>query len=1127
MLRFVFQRKLASVALITMTATVALVATTATGAINPLGQTTQSSTDTCGYNPQSAPKPGGGTVVFDENTVTRAIAFYGVGLTGHVGVFANDESGLLIGSGGTPSSSAGSTIGTVNTAISNGSSVSSISVASPGLKVAIASGDSIVLGTGGTTETFTASAAAAAGTSSISVTAKNATHAFASGTNIADSTLVYGEAVPPTLGSGTDLEGRAVAPLIYLTDITNNSSANGGDYEQGGTAANAGSPPFASALYGSWSPTAGTRPVNKNDWHLGPHADPIPATDAFGGTTTSFNEGYGAEVTWSVAGLKAWDPSANNGAGGYTALQPGHTYRAQSLTHDTDQNRTSGGGDVGEVCTTFHFPSPKLSISKTADQSSVNAGDQLGFTVEVKNTGDGDATGVSLNDSLPTGSGSGVTWTIASDPHNAFQLGTNGGHQTLQLKSSTLVAGADLTVHITAQTSASECSVYDNSATLSADNAASAGPATAEEVCHPANIHIVKTADAAQVSAGTPIGFTLTVYNDGSGAAKGVKVSDTLPINAGLSWSIASQGAGWASSCAIANGSLLCGGANGVTIPAGTTQAGSTFTVHITSPTTAATGGGCPGGSGKVDNTGTVTASNGGPAEANASTCVGAPGIHIVKTADAPRVSAGAPIGFTLTVYNDGSGDATGVKLNDTLPINAGLSWSIASQGAGWGSSCSIAGGVLSCGGVNGVTVQAGTTQVGSTFTVHITSPTTAATGGVCPGGSGVVDNTGTVTTGNGGSGQSADSTCVSAPGIHIVKTADAPQVKAGDPIGFTLTVYNDGGGDATGVKLSDPLPGNAGLGWTIASQGAGWGSSCAIAGGVLSCGGADGVTVPGDTPLAGSTFTVHVVSGTTAATGGTCPGGTGVVNNTGTVTTANDGSEQSIASTCVQQRLIDLAITKSGAPNPDTLPGNITWTMTVTNNGPDTATGVTIADPIPAGNTFVAASTTQGTCTGGAILSCSLGTIPFGGSVVITLVTTPSLAGTVTNTVTVVGNETETNTANNTASASVVVVGPHTPPVVYCVAVSKLTPQQLFVGRKTTLTIHLTQHGKAVKGVRVLITGPKLHMRTAPSNSSGVIKQKVRPGKAGIVVFTPLASPHCGTKRLGVTGVFTPPVTG
>ena len=56
-----------------------------------------------------------------------------------------------------------------------------------------------------------------------------------------------------------------------------------------------------------------------------------------------------------------------------------------------------------------------------------------------------------------------------------------------------------------------------------------------------------------------------------------------------------------------------------------------------------------------------------------------------MKTADAAQVSAGQPIGFTLTVYDPGTGDAQGVKLSDPLPANSGLSWSIDAQGAGAG----------------------------------------------------------------------------------------------------------------------------------------------------------------------------------------------------------------------------------------------------------------------------------------------------------------------------------------------------------------------------------------------------------------------------------------------------------
>jgi uncharacterized repeat protein (TIGR01451 family) len=324
-------------------------------------------------------------------------------------------------------------------------------------------------------------------------------------------------------------------------------------------------------------------------------------------------------------------------------------------------------------------------------------------------------------------------------------------------------------------------------------------------------------------------------------------------------------------------------------------------------------------------------------------------------------------------------------------------------------------------------------------------------------------------------------------------------------------------------VSLNDKLPTNSGLSWQVAGQGAGWGGSCAINNGTLSCG---PVTVPAGTTQAASTFTVHVTSHTTAATGGDCPG-SGTVDNTGTVTTTNDGTDQSSASTCVQA-LVDLSITKSGSPAVQELnQGNITWTMVVTNHGPDADTGVTISDPMPAGNTYVSSTTTQGTCSGGAILTCDIGPMAADATVTITLVTTPSTTGTQTNTAAVSGDRPETNTSNNRATATVEITGPLVLP---CVAVSKVTPQQLFVGRKTTLKIHVTQDGKAVKGIHVRIKGPKVNVKTKASNAKGVIKHLIKMKKAGVLVFIPIPPANtaaCNTRRVGVTNVFTPPVTG
>jgi uncharacterized repeat protein (TIGR01451 family) len=962
---------------------------------------------------------------------------------------------------------------------------------------------------------------------------------------------------PVTVPAGTTQAASTFT--VHITSPT--TSATGGACPGNGEIDNTGN--VTTTNDGSGQSSASTC-VAAPAIHIVKTADAaqVNAGDPIGFTLTVWNDGSGdakgvalsdtlpvkAGLSWSIAGQGAgWNNTCAIAAGvlscGPVTVPAGTTQVASTFTvHITSPTTAATGGvcprgsgvvdNTGNVATTNDgsdqstastcVAAPAIHIVKTADAAQVNAGDPIGFTLTVWNDGSGDAKGVALADTLPVKAG--LSWSIDAQGagwNNTCAIAAGVlSCGPVTVPAGTTQAASTFTVHITSPTTSATGGAcpgsgeVDNTGNVTTTNDGSGQSSASTCVAAPA-IHIVKTADAAQVNAGDPIGFTLTVWNDGSGDAKGVALTDTLPTNAGLSWSIAGQGAGWSGSCAIAAGVLSCGPA---TVPAGTTQAASTFTVHITSPTTAATGGTCPG-TGEVDNTGNVTTTNDGSGQSSASTCVAAPAIHIVKTADAAQVSAGDPIGFTLTVYNDGTGDAKGVTLADTLPTNAGLSWSIDAQGAGWNNTCAIAAGVLSCG---PVTVPAGTTQAASTFTVHITSPTTAATGGTCPGGSGTVDNTGNVTTTNDGSGQSSASTCVAAPSIHIVKTADAAQVNVGSPIGFTLTVFNNGAGDAKGVTLADTLPTNAGLSWSISGQGAGWAGSCSIAAGVLSCG---PVTVPAGTTLAASSFTVHITSPTTAAAGGDCPGN-GTVDNTGNVTTSNDGSDQSSASTCVQA-LVDLSVTKAGSPATQTLgDGNITWTIVVTNSGPDADTNVKIVDPMPAGNTFVSATTSQGSCTGGVLLNCSLGTMAAGASVTITLVTTPSTVGDQTNTVTVAGDRPETNTANNQASATVRTVGVITPPAP-CIAVSKVAPKQLFVGRKTKLTIHVTQAGKAIKGIHVRIKGPKLDIRTAASNSKGVITRTVKMKKAGILIFSPIASKRCNTKRLGVTNVFTPPVTG
>ena len=71
---------------------------------------------------------------------------------------------------------------------------------------------------------------------------------------------------------------------------------------------------------------------------------------------------------------------------------------------------------------------------------------------------------------------------------------------------------------------------------------------------------------------------------------------------------------------------------------------------------------------------------------------------------------------------------------------------------------------------------------------------------------------------------------------------------------------------------------------------------------------------------------------------------------------------------------MIDLSIIKTDRPDPVFVGARLTYTLTVRNLGPDTATNVRVADALPAATNFVSVASSQGTCTGGRIVRCSLG---------------------------------------------------------------------------------------------------------------------------------------------------------
>jgi uncharacterized repeat protein (TIGR01451 family)/CSLREA domain-containing protein len=170
-------------------------------------------------------------------------------------------------------------------------------------------------------------------------------------------------------------------------------------------------------------------------------------------------------------------------------------------------------------------------------------------------------------------------------------------------------------------------------------------------------------------------------------------------------------------------------------------------------------------------------------------------------------------------------------------------------------------------------------------------------------------------------------------------------------------------------------------------------------------------------------TFEVTTNASGSASFAQALPASTTVGHVVTTTATDPDGntSEFSACQTVAKGK-VDLSVTNEDSPNTVVAGGNVTYTLTVSNGGPSGASGVGLSDPLPATASLVSVTATQGTCDEVGAVVCQLGNIPSGGTATVTIVARLSTAGSVTNTATVDGNETDTDLTNNTASAITIV---------------------------------------------------------------------------------------------------------
>jgi uncharacterized repeat protein (TIGR01451 family) len=350
-----------------------------------------------------------------------------------------------------------------------------------------------------------------------------------------------------------------------------------------------------------------------------------------------------------------------------------------------------------------------------------------------------------------------------------------------------------------------------------------------------------------------------------------------------------------------------------------------------------------------------------------------------VTKADSPDPAfVGQPLTYTLTVMNGGPNDATGVTVTDTLPAN--VMFNSASAG------CVNAAGTVTC--------NVGNLANGASTMLTITVTPLAAAGGTTI--TNMVTVTGNEADSNAGNNSDSEDTVVNASADVSVTKTDMP-----DPINFgsgdityTVTVANAGPSDATNVVLTDTLP--AGVNFVSASAG------CANAAGTVTCN--------LGTLASGTNTMIMIVVTPTAA---------GMLTDTATVTAAESDpvpANNTAMETTTVVAQADLSVTKTDSPDPIILgTGDITYTVTVANAGPNDATSVVLTDTLPAGVTFVSATAP---CTQAAgTVTCNLGTIANGANTVITIVITPTAPGVLTNTASVTATENDPVAANNMAT--------------------------------------------------------------------------------------------------------------
>ncbi|PYX34324.1 MAG: hypothetical protein DMG80_02830 [Acidobacteria bacterium] len=503
------------------------------------------------------------------------------------------------------------------------------------------------------------------------------------------------------------------------------------------------------------------------------------------------------------------------------------------------------------------------------------------------------------------------------------------------------------------------------------------------------------------VTAGNNITYTQVGTNSGPGAAATVSFTEVVPTN--TTFVSLPTPAGWVciTPAVGATGTITC------TIATLANGATGTFVVTVKVNTNTAIGT-------LITDTATVATTTGDPNGTNNSAssqiAVGTSADLSITSVDNPDpVLAGSNITYTQALTNPGPSNAANVTFTEPIPANTNFRAFV--PPVGWTCNSLVVGGTgtLTC---TIASLAPGTTNfqpivqvnVGTAAGITITDTVT------------VSSSTDTNTANNSVNTNTTVATATQAD-LAMANTASAASVTAGSNITYTQTVSNRGPAIATALTFTETIPANTTFQsitqgtWTCITPAVG-------ATGTVSC------TLAALAAAASSPITLVVqVSGIT-------PSGT-VISDTASVsaTTSDPGAANNSATALVAVGTgtnADVSITKTAAPSPVAQGNLLTYTLIATNNGPASATNVTVVDVLPSVLRFVSVVTTAGTCSQAAnTVTCQLGTLASAGTATINIVVIPQSSTIVTNSALVTSDQTDAVGSNNVSSVTTLVTAP------------------------------------------------------------------------------------------------------